>query len=106
MDRGNKLWEGHRMVLPEMRERILENSKAPKPLTRQWTEEALEQLERKLKYAQCFQKPLLVIYLRDDQVEECITFTFRLGPGVLECDLASGRRKKIQCNDIIEVSLL
>ncbi|MFZ3170925.1 MAG: hypothetical protein WA118_02945 [Carboxydocellales bacterium] len=106
MDRGNKLWEGHRMVLPEMRERILANSKAKQPVTRHLTEEAFEQFERRLKYAQCFKKPLLITYLWGDQVEECITFTFRICPGALECELAGGRRKRIQCTDIIELSLL
>lgn len=94
------------MVLPEMRERILENSKDSKPVTRHLTEEALEQFERRIKYAQCFQKPLLITYLWGERVEECITFAFRVVPGTLECELEGGRRKRIQCGDIININLL
>lgn len=105
MDRGNKLWEGHRMILPELREKILDNNKE-KLVTRHLTEEALEKFDRRIKYAQQYQKPLLVTYMWGSMVQECITFSFRILRNAIDCDLEGGRRKQIRFEDIINVSLL
>lgn len=93
------------MVLPELRERILDNNKE-KPVIHYPSEETLEQMDRRVKFALKFQKPILITYMWGDMVQECIAFSFRLLPGAIECDLESGGRKRIKTAEILDVAIL
>jgi len=101
----NKLWEGHRMLLPRMREKILSNNRE-KISPPQLSEEALARIEEKIRFAGHFQKPLLITYYQKNRVEECLAFTFRLQPGILECAFDKGQKLRIKFTDIINVEIL
>lgn len=101
----NKLWEGHRMLLPEMREKILRN-KGPKFTPPHLSEEALSRVEELIKFAQHFQKPLLVTYFKDDHPEENVVFSFHLLSGYLECRFDNGKKLAVPFQKIINVELL
>jgi hypothetical protein len=105
MDRGNKLWESHRMMSPEMREIIQERKKEPipKPLL---SEDYLAELEQRIRYAQGFQKSLLITYYACDQIHELVAFSFRVLQDVVECNFENGRKRKIGFSEIIDVEII
>lgn len=101
----NKLWEDHRMLLPKMREKILHNSR-PKFTPSHLSDEALARIEELIKFAQHFQKPLLVTYFQANHPEEKVLFSFRLLAGYLECRFDNGQKQAIPFRAIINVELL
>ncbi len=98
--RKNKLWEGHRLYYPEMRELVLEGQKEKvnKP---EMSEDILEQFHQKLLYAINFNRPVIVRYYSCDQIQECIIFSFKIDQGVMICE----NGKKLGCLDIVEVEV-
>lgn len=93
------------MILPEMREKILNNNRE-KFTVPELSEEEINRIEERIKFAQHFQKPLLITYFKDRHCEELITFAFRLLPDALECILAENKKRRISFKQIINVELL
>ncbi|HEU4963164.1 MAG TPA: YolD-like family protein [Bacilli bacterium] len=60
MNRGNKLWEGHRMILPEHRARLLERE-IPTFVAPILTEDHLEEIEYRVQEAMQTQQPLTFV---------------------------------------------
>lgn len=100
----NKLWESHRLILPEFREKFLSSNieKASPPAA----VESLELLENRIKYAIHLKKPILVTYYKNDAIKECIAFSFRLMQNCLECSMEYGQKLQINGSDIIDVGIL
>lgn len=93
------------MLLPEMREKILRNNR-PKFTPPQLSDEALNRVEELIKFAQSFQKPLLLTYFKDNHPEEKVIFSFRLLPGYLECRFDNGKKQAIPFRKIIKAEVL
>lgn len=65
MNRGNKLWEGHRMILPEHRTRLLERESLPysAPVM---TEDMQEEIEFRVQEAMVHRKALRFVVGESD----------------------------------------
>jgi hypothetical protein len=98
--RNNKLWEGHRLYYPEMRELVLEGQKekVSKP---NLSDEQLQQFDTIINYAIAYKRPVLVRYFSGDQIKECVVLSFRLSQDLMIC----GNGKKISCTDIVEIEI-
>lgn len=98
---NNKLWEGHRLMYPEMREMIVvdKKEKVNKPTL---SEEVLELFDEMLTYALKFKRPLLITYFRENKLNECIFFSFKIIGDVLQCD----KGRKINFSEIIDLKLV
>lgn len=98
--RNNKLWEGHRLYYPEMRELVLEGQKEKisKP---EISEDILDQFNQKLLYAMNFNRPVLVRYYSGEQIKECIVLSFKVDRNVMVCE----NGKKLRCLDIVELEV-
>lgn len=98
--RNNKLWEGHRLYYPEMRELVIEGQKEKisKP---EVSEERLEQFNETVQYALNFNRPVLVRYYLGEQIKECIVFSFSIDQGVMVCE----NGKKLSCLDIVDLEV-
>ncbi len=104
-NRDNKLWEGHRMMYPELRE-IFRESNKEKVSKPQLSDDAMARIEERIKYAMGFKRPILITYYRDYKINECIAFSFRILQGFLECNLEDGKKRKICYFDIIDVKIV
>lgn len=93
------------MILPELHEKILDNNRE-KLSPPQLSEENINRIEELIKFAQHFQKPLLITYFKENRVLEYITFTFQLKPGLLECVPGQGPKRRIKFDRIIDVEIL
>lgn len=98
--RNNKLWEGHRLYYPEMRDLIVEGQKEKvnKP---EISEERLNIFDETVRYALNFNRPVLVRYYSEEQIKECVVFSFKLDAEEMVCE----NGKKIKCSDILDIDL-
>lgn len=98
--RNNKLWEGHRLYYPEMRDLIIEGQKekVSKP---QINEEKLMLFDETIRYALNFNHPLLVSYYSGEQIKECVVLSFKFDKREMVCE----NGKRIKWLDIVDVEL-
>ena len=102
MSGNNKLWEGHRLIYPEHRDRVME-ANIPQYTVPILAEDELATLDRLINFALNFKKPILIRFLDPvNRVQECIALTLKKGPGYLVCN----RKQKILTEKIIGASLL
>lgn len=103
MNRGNKMWEGHRIILPEARGKMI--AKEPELIKRQLTEEELERFDKRIHYAKQLNKPLLITFFGGNMLQECIAFSFWTTSDAL--GFYSGRQQKlIPRADIVDIAVL
>ncbi len=63
MDRGNKLWEGHRILLPQHRDLIWEERQREKEYQPpELAADALETLDRVIRWSRMKKKPIILTY--------------------------------------------
>ncbi|MFS8512627.1 MAG: YolD-like family protein [Planifilum fulgidum] len=63
MDRGNKLWEGHRLLLPQHRDLILEEKqKAKEYHPPELAADELEALDRTIRWSRAKKRPIVLTY--------------------------------------------
>lgn len=102
MSENNKLWEGHRLIYPDYRDKVLEAS-VPYYTVPLLDEDELAALDRIIKFAMDFQKPILIRFLDPvNRVQECIAFSLKKGPGYFMCN----QNKKILFEKIVGANLL
>ncbi|MHB8170497.1 MAG: YolD-like family protein [Thermincolia bacterium] len=102
----NKLWEGHRLLYPQQRDNWLQDKKTKVPLPN-LTEEQMERLEQRVRYALKFEVPLLIRYVdEENQLAEVIAFRLQTKPGLLICLHESGRSQPITFTRITDIQLL
>jgi hypothetical protein len=92
MYRGNKLWEGHRMILPEHRSRMLEQEAEPYVLP-ELLEDEREEIQYRILEAMLLKKPLTLVVGETDgehTVEGCVV-AFRSESQSLQIDNEWGR---------------
>jgi len=92
MQRGNKLWEGHRMILPEHRAAMIVRD-TPKRRPRALLEEAYEEMEYQLKDAIQARRSVTLV-VGDDYGEQHLhghVTGFRPDTGCLQVRSAHGR---------------
>ncbi len=102
MSENNKLWEGHRLIYPEYRDKVMEAG-APCYTAYFMDEDELTALDRIISFALNFEKPVLIRFLdAANRVQECIALTLKKGPGFLVCN----KKQKVFFEKIIGASLL
>jgi hypothetical protein len=102
MSENNKLWEGHRLIYPDYRDKVMEAG-LPQYTAPVLAEDELAVLDRLITFALNFKKPILIRFLDPaDRVRECIALTLKTGPGYIICN----KKQKIMFEKIIGASLL
>lgn len=102
MSENNKLWEGHRLIYPDYRDKVMESG-IPQYTAPTLDENELAVLDRLISFALNFNKPILIRFLDPaNRVRECIALTLKTGPGFLLCN----KKQKILFEKIIGASLL
>lgn len=102
MSENNKLWEGHRLIYPDYRDKVMESG-VPQYTVPALDEDALAVLDRLISFALNFKKPILIRFLDPaNRVKECIALTLKTGSGFLICN----KKQKILLEKIIGASLL
>ena len=107
MAADNKMWEGHRMILPEARDRFTRS--VQKAFARPaWDEQRLEELERLLDEALHAKTPVLLTlwsaqgpYKREVVV---LKKEIKRGGPVLRCRDKADYAVGIACSDILEIT--
>jgi hypothetical protein len=96
MDRGNKLWEGHRLLLPQHRDLILEEKqKAKEYHPPELAADELEALDRAIRWSRAKKKPIVLTYASKHGPKRCTGFV--LNVNLLEgwIIIQSGEEKKL-----------
>jgi hypothetical protein len=63
MDRGNKMWVGHRVILPEHRDLVLEQKQKEKVYQLpELAVDALEEINRLIEWSRVKKKPIVLTY--------------------------------------------
>lgn len=91
--------------MPEQREMLTEDRKEkaePPNLSDQY----LEELEQKLKYALEWEKPILVTYFHENRIVERVIFEFKLSREKIECIFKSEKTLHIYSHNLINVEVL
>ena len=63
MDRGNKLWEGHRVILPEHRDLLFDSRQKQREFQPpELAEDEVEEISRLISWSKAQEKPITLIY--------------------------------------------
>lgn len=63
MDRGNKLWEGHRVILPEHRDLLFDSRQKQREYQPpELAEDEVEEISRLISWSKAQEKPITLIY--------------------------------------------
>jgi len=63
MDRGNKLWEGHRIILPQHRDMLFDNRQKEREFyPPELAEDEIEEISRLISWSKMEEKPITLIY--------------------------------------------
>ena len=90
MNRGNKLWVGHRMILPQYAEALQEKEKKEEP-PREFDEQWKEELDRVLEEAKERQLPLRITVQKGTESSIIIGVFEGVDPGLRR--MQSGQRR-------------
>ncbi|MGI6126143.1 MAG: YolD-like family protein [Planifilum sp.] len=81
MDRGNKLWEGHRILLPQHRDLIWEERQREKEYQPpELAADALETLDRVIRWSRMKKKPIILTYASKYGPKRCIGYVLNIHP--------------------------
>ncbi len=81
MDRGNKLWEGHRLLLPQHRDLIWEEKqKAKEYQPPELAADELEALDRMIRWSRTKKKPIILTYASKYGPKRCIGYVLNVHP--------------------------
>jgi hypothetical protein len=101
----NKLWEGHRLIYPELREKV-QKQNVQKISPPNHSEDELNKMEEKIKYAIAFNNPLLIQYVDNNILEDIIAFKVRVTSRGIKCAFENGRAKEIPLTQVVKLSLV
>lgn len=101
----NKLWEGHRVIYPELRDLVMEENrlKASRPNP---SEEYLSEMESILFNAAESQQQVLIKYYHAEAIKELVTSDFKVLKGKITCIAVNGKILSIGCRNLISVNII
>lgn len=81
MDRGNKLWEGHRLLLPQHRDLLREETQRKKEYQPpELATDELESLDRMIQWSQVKKKPIILTYASKYGPKRCDGYVLNVNP--------------------------
>ncbi|PRX38916.1 YolD-like protein [Planifilum fimeticola] len=81
MDRGNKMWEGHRVILPEHRDPLLEQRQRKNVYhTPEMADNALEEINRVIEWSRVKKKPIALTYANKYGPKRFTGYVTRIDP--------------------------
>lgn len=81
MDRGNKMWEGHRVILPEHRDPLLEQKRKEKVYhPPELADDALEEINRLIEWSRVKKKPIMLTYASKYGPKRCTGYVVSVNP--------------------------
>lgn len=81
MDRGNKMWVGHRVILPEHRDLLLEQKHKEQVYhPPELANDALEEINRLIDWSRVKKKPIVLTYASKYGPKRCVGYVTRLEP--------------------------
>lgn len=96
LERGNKLWEGHRMILPQQEERLWQERKRQEEYRPPVLEEdALEEINRVIRWSWMEAQPIQVTYGSKYGERKYIGYVMRLDPVERWLILRNGEDKEL-----------
>ena len=79
MDRGNKLWEGHRLLLPHHRDLIREErQKTEEYQPPELATDELEELDRMIRWSRAKKKPIVLTYASKYGPKRCTGYILNI----------------------------
>lgn len=109
LQRGNKLWEGSRMFLPQHKQALLDRKKEQQKIKRpELDEQELEELNRILYIALAKKVPVKLTYYQDGDFAELIGYVdhfFEIRKELRIID-SSEQIRILETNDIIQLSIV
>ena len=96
MNRGNKLWEGHRLLLPHHRDLILEEKqKAKEYHPPELADDELEELDRMIRWSRARQEPIVLTYASKYGPKRCTGYVLNINPIEGWLILQNGEEKRM-----------
>jgi len=81
MDRGNKLWVGHRVILPQHRDLVLEQKQREREYhPPELAADTLEEIGRVIEWSKVKKQPIAVTYASKYGPKRCVGYVTRLDP--------------------------
>jgi len=81
MDRGNKMWEGHRVILPEHRGLLLEQKRKEKVYhPPELADDALEEINRLIEWSRVKKKTIALTYASKNGPKRFVGYVMHVDP--------------------------
>lgn len=96
LERGNKLWEGHRMILPEYEEELWrERKKKEEYRPPELDPDALEEIARMIEWSMTEEEPVEITYASKHGPKTYIGHVVRIDPVERWLIMRNGREKEM-----------